>query len=230
MIELNIKKLKYEDFPNLPKEIRGDIEYVDKDSDPVKWNWHKEYQIKGMINKINANLTLNNVCDILNKDFKIDKVLFSYSGYGDDGDVEDVELLYREPLDKEYDKFKSKWYGDELVDNQVLYRRTDWDEDKKKTISLPHLDTDTNIIGKRWCDGGHKEVNLTLYDLLVDALFQMLPGGWEINEGSRGDIELDTKTKYLGHNHLEYVKREIPHDFSFNIKETSDLLLKNGSN
>jgi len=224
MIELNIKKLKYEDFPNLPKEIIGDIEYVDKG------DFIKSYQIMKMIRKVNANLTLNHICDILNKDFKIDKVLFSYSGYGDDGDVEDLEILYREPLDKEYDKFKSKWHGDELVDNQVLYSYEVWDEDKKKTISLPHLDTDTNIIRKRWYDGEHKEVNLTLYDLLVDALYEMLPSGWEINEGSRGDIELDTKTKYLSHNHLEYVQEEIDHDFSFNIKETSDLLLKNGSN
>lgn len=224
MIELNIKKLKYEDFPNLPKEIIGDIEYVDKG------DFIKSYQIMKMIRKVNANLTLNHICDILNKDFKIDKVLFSYSGYGDDGDVEDLEILYREPLDKEYDKFKSKWHGDELVDNQVLYSYKVWDRDKKKTISLPHLDTDTNIIRKRWCDGEHKEVNLTLYDSLVDALYEMLPGGWEINEGSSGNIELDTKTKYLSHNHLEYVQEEIDHDFSFNIKETSDLLLKNGSN
>lgn len=224
MIELNIKKLKYEDFPNLPKEIIGDIEYVDKG------DFIKSYQIMKMIRKMNANLTLNHICDILNKDFKIDKVLFSYSGYGDDGDVEDLEVTYREPLDKEYDKFKSKWYGDELVDNQVLYSYEVWDEDKKKTISLPHLDTDTNIIRKRWCDGEHKEVNITLYDSLVDALYEMLPGGWEINEGSSGNIELDTKTKYLSHNHLEYVQEEIDHDFSFNIKETSDLLLKNGSN
>jgi hypothetical protein len=227
MIELNIKKLKYEDFPNLPKEIRGDIEYVDKDKDN---DFYKEYQIEKMIRKMNANLTLNHLCDILNKDFKIDKVLFSYSGCGDNGEVEDLEVLYREPLDKEYDKFKSKWYGVELVDNQVLYLYKVWDRDKKKTISLPHLDTDTNIIRKRWCDGEHKEVNITLYDSLVDALYEMLPGGWEINEGSSGNIELDTKTKYLSHNHLEYVQEEIDHDFSFNIKETSDLLLKNGSN
>ena len=233
MIELNIKKLKYEDFPNLPKEIRGDIEYVDKDTKDKEINfenWSTNYRIKDIINCMNAQLLLNDVCDILNKDYKIDKVLFEYSGYGDSGDVDDLKILYREPLDKEYDKFKSKWYGDELVDNQVLYSYKVWDEDEKKTISLPHLDTDTNIIGKRWCDGEHKEVNLTLYDSLVDALYEMLPSGWEINEGSRGDVELDTKTKYLGHKHEEYVRDTIDHDYSFSIKETSDLLLKNGSN
>jgi hypothetical protein len=122
MIELNIKKLKFEDFPNLPKEIIGDIEYVDKG------DFIKSYQIMKMIRKINAQLLLNNVCDILNKDYKIDKLLFSYSGYGDSGEVEDLEILYREPLDKEYDKFKSKGQGDELVDNQVLYSYKVWDQ------------------------------------------------------------------------------------------------------
>ena len=52
--------------------------------------------------------------------------------------------------------------------------------------------------------GEHKEVNITLYDSLVDALYEMLPGGWEINEGAYG--EFIYKDKKIKHTHNRAVE------------------------
>jgi len=59
----------------------------------------------------------------------------------------------------------------------------------------------------------------TLVDKVTDCAYDFLPGGWEINEGSFGDLKINTETAKatLEHNHriqeTEYMEEE------FDLKE-----------
>ena len=46
-------------------------------------------------------------------------------------------------------------------------------------------------------------VSQELYDNFINALWDLLPGGWEINDGSYGEITLDTRTEKINVEHNE---------------------------
>lgn len=46
-------------------------------------------------------------------------------------------------------------------------------------------------------------VSQKLYDDFIDALWNLLPGGWEINDGSYGEITVDTRTEKINVEHNE---------------------------
>jgi hypothetical protein len=50
---------------------------------------------------------------------------------------------------------------------------------------------------------GNSLITKELCDEFEEALFQLLPGGWEINDGSYGEIHVDIATEAITHDHNE---------------------------
>jgi hypothetical protein len=46
-------------------------------------------------------------------------------------------------------------------------------------------------------------VKAEVYDQFIDALWQLLPGGWEINDGAYGEVIVDTRTEKITVEHNE---------------------------
>ena len=60
-------------------------------------------------------------------------------------------------------------------------------------------------------DGSVIEIPETLYDAIADYVYTALPGGWEINEGSFGSVEIDVRTRVASFDHsnrIESVEHE----------------------
>lgn len=57
---------------------------------------------------------------------------------------------------------------------------------------------------------GEKVENSELSELVEEFVYDNLPGGWEINEGSYGDVEFDIAGGKAKFNHFEYVEQNNP--------------------
>ena len=100
------------------------------------------------------------------------KVVAHYDGSGDSGCINDVDYLDAE---------------DSVIEADLSFAHP-------YMTLLPGFKTHkstTNADGK-WCQ---EEVDGTVNDFIEDFVYDRLPGGWEINEGSFGQFELDLKEK-----------------------------------
>ena len=52
-------------------------------------------------------------------------------------------------------------------------------------------------------------------DVVLNMVSALLPGGWEINEGSRGTVSFDIHENTISHDHTEYVTESVDHSFSY---------------
>ena len=126
--------------------------------------------------KSEAKESLKGICQTL-LDVGVTKVTVHYDGYGDSGTIETVTL------------FK----GDEEIK-----------ESEVEALGLPMLTYEKLTYGN--INGGEDRlvpVECTVVDKIEDCAYDFLPGGWEINEGSFGDLQIDTKlcTVVCEHNH-----------------------------
>lgn len=64
--------------------------------------------------------------------------------------------------------------------------------------TLSFRDWTTSVIMR-----GNSPITKELCDEFEEALFQLLPGGWEINDGSYGEIHVDVATETITHDHNE---------------------------
>jgi len=54
-----------------------------------------------------------------------------------------------------------------------------------------------------------------IQDELLNVVSSLLPGGWEINEGSRGEVTFDIHTGQIDHHHTEYVTESVESSFHY---------------
>ena len=64
-----------------------------------------------------------------------------------------------------------------------------------KTFGRQELDLETGVRKRQEVDG-------TVEDFIEDFVYERLPGGWEINEGSFGTFKIDLKEKSWDSSHL----------------------------
>ena len=89
-----------------------------------------------------------------------------YDGYGDSGEIEYV-LFFK---------------GDkQLTDDEVA------------SLGLPTSTTEEYNHNHKEGESLYKTVECTLLKKVEDCAYDFLPGGWEINEGSFGDLKINTE-------------------------------------
>ena len=97
----------------------------------------------------------------------ITSVIVHYDGYGDSGSIEYLTL------------FK----GDkQLKDEDVA------------SLGLPTSTVQEYNYNSKSDDDKYITKECTLVDKVQDCAYDFLPGGWEINEGSFGDLKINTET------------------------------------
>jgi hypothetical protein len=104
-----------------------------------------------------------------------------YDGYGDSGEIEYV-LFFK---------------GDkQLTDDEVA------------SLGLPTSTTEEYNHNHKEGESLYKTVECTLLKKVEDCAYDFLPGGWEINEGSFGDLKINTE------------KAKVTREHNFRIEET----------
>ena len=89
-----------------------------------------------------------------------------YDGYGDSGEIEYV-LFFK---------------GDKQLE-----------EDEVTSLGLPTSTIEEYNHSHKEGESRYKTVECTLLQKVEDCAYDFLPGGWEINEGSFGDLKINTE-------------------------------------
>ena len=141
--------------------------------------------------KCKSKESLKDACAVL-FNAGITLVEVNYDGYGDSGSIEYV-LFFK---------------GDkQLKDEDVA------------SLGLPTSTVQEYNYNSKSDDDKYITKECTLVEKVTDCAYDFLPGGWEINEGSFGDLKINTETAKatLEHNHriqeTEYMEEE------FDLKE-----------
>ena len=99
----------------------------------------------------------------------VTRVVTTYDGSGDSGDLSDTRFCF-------FDRYSENDH--EAADSQTNGRYMYFDQ-FKNAHATPTPSNPKPLITPE------------MLDEFYDLLFRLLPGGWEINEGSYGDIEID---------------------------------------
>jgi hypothetical protein len=121
---------------------------------------------------------LKQLCPLLDA-VGVTRVEATYDGSGDSGDFQDIVFVFTDPV---------ALHDGEARDGMTNGRRMYLEEFKRT-----HTSADPAIL---------TPVQL---DTFVDTLWGLLPGGWEINEGSYGEITVDTRTTKVRLDHNERI-------------------------
>lgn len=100
----------------------------------------------------------------------VDKVIASYDGYGDSGCIESLSF-----------EKNGVEQNDEILEKKF---------DNLKNHLLSSFSNDFNLFKEEIGDSFQ-----SLVDFIQDSVYSRLPAGFEINEGSFGDVVIDTETK-----------------------------------
>ncbi len=111
---------------------------------------------------------LKEICPLLAA-IGVTRVVTTYDGSGDSGDLSDTRFCF-------HDRFSA--HDNEAADSQTNGRYMYFDQ-FKSTHAIPTSSNPNPLITAQ------------MLDAFYETLFELLPGGWEINEGSYGDIEID---------------------------------------
>jgi len=86
-------------------------------------------------------------------------------------------------------------YGDSGTIEYVLFFKGDkqLSEDEVASLGLPTSTTEEYNYSHKEGESRYKTVECTLLQKVEDCAYDFLPGGWEINEGSFGDLKIDTE-------------------------------------
>lgn len=122
---------------------------------------------------------LKEICPLLAA-IGVTSVIAEYEGSGDSGDFNNICFRF-------YDQFTA--HDGEAVESSTNGRRMYFDDFKRVHATA----TDKPIISAEKLDE------------FSDTLWQLLPGGWEINEGSYGQIEIDVANGKVKHEHNERI-------------------------
>jgi len=144
------------------------------------------YQEEADEKKRNNRESLKEVCVTL-FNAGITSVEVHYDGYGDSGQIEDV-LLFK---------------GDKQLK-----------EEEVASLGLPTSTIQEYNYNAKNDENRYVTKECTLVTKIEDCAYDFLPGGWEINEGSFGDLKINTETAKatLEHNYriqeTEYSEEE----------------------
>ena len=118
------------------------------------------------------------------KEHNVKTAIVTYSGAGDSGDVDGVETIPQEAIKAlEASKVTMRLPKGEFVDGQYVYRKED--------------------------------VEQSIVDALRAFTFNWVEirhGGWEINDGSSGEVIFDVKADTCTLNHTEYYTESSRHE------------------
>lgn len=129
--------------------------------------------------------------------YNISRVRAYYDGSGDSGDFDSIEAIVQ-PTPKEITNNASAVRN---VPNVLPPR--------EQTVSLEAWLT-RNVFDKPGAC-----ITRTEYDAFVDNLFALLPSGWEINDGSFGEINVDVATERITLEHNERYTEVRTDNFSY---------------
>jgi hypothetical protein len=122
--------------------------------------------------------TLKQLCPLLDA-IGVTRVEARYDGSGDSGDFDDIVFIFTDRIAlQDMDARDIEPRGSRMYLDE--FRRT-------------HTTADPAIF---------TAAQLTTF---VDTLWEFLPGGWEINEGSYGEITVDTRTTKVTLDHNERI-------------------------
>jgi len=126
--------------------------------------------------------TLKEICPLFTA-VGVTRVVASYDGSGDSGDFQELCFWFCDPVAQ---------HDSEAMEASTNGRRVYFEEFKRQYATPTGTDAKPIISLERL-----EEFSETLWDLL--------PGGWEINEGSFGEIEIDTLKCKIKHQHNERI-------------------------
>jgi hypothetical protein len=126
--------------------------------------------------------TLKEICPLFNA-LGVTRVIASYDGSGDSGDFQELCFWFCDPVAQ---------HDSEAMESSTNGRRV-YFEDFKRQYATP-VGTDAAPI-----------ISLEKLAEFSETLWDLLPGGWEINEGSFGEIEIDTLKGKIKHQHNERI-------------------------
>lgn len=126
--------------------------------------------------------TIKNFCKLLSA-YNVVKIVANYDGYGDSGDMNEITV-------------------------HVMASPAEINQAVKQTTNPGKITADTrNVRWRDWIASVVKnEDGLITTEKCAEfeqELFDLLPGGWEINEGSYGEIVVDVATEEITVEHSE---------------------------
>ena len=94
-------------------------------------------------------------------------------------------------------------YGDSGTIEYVLFFKGDkqLEEDEVASLGLPTSTTEEYNHNHKEGESLYKTVECTLLQKVEDCAYDFLPGGWEINEGSFGDLKINTEKATVTREH-----------------------------
>jgi hypothetical protein len=129
---------------------------------------------------------IKHCCNLLSA-YGVKSITCEYDGYGDSGDFGNITLEILPQTEKINKAAENTTLPrKELYDHAGVPSRQSWDKfvDERRLEKNP-------IITPAMCDR------------LADHFFELLPGGWEINDGSYGEIHVDIATGAITVEHNE---------------------------
>lgn len=125
--------------------------------------------------------TIKQCCKLFSA-YNVKQIYATYDGSGDSGDLEIDVMLHATP--SEIDNAVNNTTQPSTVSGGVCRRRfKNWGAD---IVKQPNA-----------------LLTATIVEEFEDALFELLPGGWEINEGSYGEIHVDIASEQITVEHNE---------------------------
>lgn len=142
------------------------------------------------LNALSAPEYIKHCCKLLSA-YGVRTVTFDYDGYGDSGDFNSgtVHVL---PSIAQIDKAgtMSTTPKPELYERAAQLKTQNWESFVNEREKEEETTNKKPVMSKEMCER------------FFDSAFELLPGGWEINEGSYGTITIDIATEQItvGHN------------------------------
>ena len=147
----------------------------------ARWRKNREEEAVRQAEKEKATKPLfMKMCEIL-LEAKVYFVTVEYDGQGDSGCIESVEYLDENEEQQKLLVFPQPYIAKLLLPGWKMFKSH-------------------NISGCRAVT--RQEVDGTVEDFIEDFVYEKLPGGWEINEGSFGTFKIDLKEKSWDSSHL----------------------------
>ena len=155
-----------------------------------------EYHAKSNERRLKSKEALKDTCAIL-FEAGITRVEIRYDGYGDSGGIEQVSF------------FKDK----------KLLKSTEVD-----SLGLPSTTTQQSTYDKEKEEYQYKDVECTIAAKIEECAYEFLPCGWEINEGSFGDLIINTEKAKATLKHNTRVESTEYSEMRYDLASKEDLV------
>ena len=142
---------------------------------------------------------LKQCCKLLSA-YNVSQVVFEYDGGGDSGDINDASIWLAPDADA-VGKVMEKTFNPpptEVVASVTRLKRVSWNHfvDERRKEKNPILTP-------------------AICDKMKDEAFELLPSGWEINDGSYGTVTISVATEEIEIEHNERYTEVRTENFKF---------------